>query len=122
MSNAITGSDRAMMQAYAARDYIDDRCRTTNYVEVNVPEYTPTLPQNAEFENLVLQGGYFVNSNFPVTQSVIKAKNFLTLPIMKGQKCPTTFRKGTIFLLFYPTGKIEEGRVMFMTYPTDVED
>ena len=113
----ITDPNRALMKVYAARDYIDDKCRLNNTVDVNIPEYIPTAPQNSEYTNLAVTGQYFVNKNYPVTQSVIQSRHSMMLPLMQGTYCPHVFNKGTSFLLVYPTGKIEEGKLIYMQNP-----
>lgn len=111
----ITNASRGMMQVYAARDYFGARQRSTDFVEVNFPEYVPTVPQNDKTSKIVLIPNYFVNDNFPSCQGTITANNFLTLPLAGGTTCPTEFPKGTKFLLLYPTGKLEEGFLIFLT-------
>lgn len=113
---------RSTMKVYASRDYKDDTYRKTNYVCINMPEYLPTTPQNDEEAETVVPSEYFVNSNFPVTQDVVKTTNDIPLPLMSGTVCPVRFNKGAEFLLIYPTGKIEEGYLVFIRdYEEDEE-
>lgn len=114
VGNNITSTIRSQMKVYAARDYIDVDRRIDNYVQVNVPEYLPTTPQDDQYTDIVIESGYFANSNYPVTQDVVKSVHYLTLPIMKGTYAPVRFKKGAEFLLIYPTGKVEEGFLIFI--------
>jgi len=119
MSNLTTGStiqdpERAMMKVYAARDYKDDDYRKDNYVEVNLPEYLPTTPKNDEYTEMVIPADYFANQNFPVTQDVVESKHCTGLPLLRGTVCPVRFNKGAEFILYYPTGKLEEGYLVFL--------
>ena len=110
----ITSQIRGQMKVYAAREYEDDTYRTTNYVEVNIPEYLPTTPQDDSNTVLVVESNYFVNSNYPVTQDALEIAHSLSLPLKKGTIAPLCFHKGAEFLLTYPTGKIEEGYLEFL--------
>lgn len=110
----ITTDTRSTMKVYASRDYKDDKYRSTNYVCINSPEYLPTTPQNDEETEQVMPANYFVNSNFPVTEEVVTSTNDLALPLMAGSVCPVRFNKGAEFLLVYPSGKIEDGFLIFL--------
>lgn len=110
----ITTDTRSTMKVYASRDYKDDKYRSTNYVSVNSPEYLPTTPQNDEKSEQVMPSNYFVNSNFPVTADKITSTNDIGLPIMAGTYCPVRFNKGAEFLLVYPSGKLEDGFLIFL--------
>ena len=110
----LTGDVRGQMLAYAARDYVDDTYRQDNYIEVNVPEYNPTTPQDADHTNMAIPSGFFVNENFPVTEDIVKVKHALSLPLQKGSLAPVRFHKGAAFLLMYPTGKIEEWTLVYL--------
>lgn len=112
--NEITAVERAQMQVYAARDYVDDDYRRTDTVEVNMPEYLPTTPQNDEYTNIVLPTNYFINKNYPTTEQVLKNNHCLGLPLIHGTYCPVRFHKGAVFILYYSTGKIEEGALQFL--------
>lgn len=112
--NRFTSTERTVMKVYAARDYIDITRRTDDTVEVNLPEYMPTQPQDNQYTDIVVQSNYFVNDNYPVTQDTIKALHYLKLPLMHGTICPVRFNKGAEFLLLYPTGKVEEGHLIFL--------
>ena len=114
VGNNITSAQRSQMKVYAARDYIDVVRRIDNYVQVNVPEYMPTTPQDDKYSEIAIQSDYFANTNYPVTQDIVKAVHYLTLPIMHGTYAPIRFRKGAEFLLVYPTGKVEEGYLIFL--------
>lgn len=103
-----------VMKAYAARAYTIINPRTTKYVEVNVPEYTPTLPKDNQNVNVSISGSYFVNTNYPITQGVVTTTHALSLPILSATTCPYTFPKGTQFLLLVPTKKIEEGYLLYI--------
>lgn len=113
-STDIINDTRSTMKVYASRDYKDDKYRSTNYVCVNSPEYLPTTPQNDEETEQVMPADYFVNSNFPVTQDVVTSTNDIGLPLMAGTYCPVRFNKGAEFLLVYPSGKLEDGYLIFL--------
>ena len=113
-STDIINDTRSTMKVYASRDYKDDKYRSTNYVCVNSPEYLPTTPQNDEETEQVMPADYFVNSNFPVTQDVVTTTNDIGLPLMAGTYCPVRFNKGAEFLLVYPSGKLEDGYLIFL--------
>ena len=110
----ITTDTRSTMKVYASRDYKDDKYRKTNYVAINSPEYLPTTPQNDEETEQVVPSGYFVNSNFPITQEVVKSTNDIQMPLLAGSYCPVRFNKGAEFLLIYPSGKLEDGYLLFL--------
>lgn len=118
----IISQGRNMMKVYAARDYIDITCRHDNYVQVNAPEYLPTVPQDDKYTELTITPEYFANKNFPVTTNVIKSLHYLTLPILHGTPAPVRFNKGAEFLLIFPTGKVEEGYLVFMKDKDPDED
>jgi len=122
VGNNITSTIRGQMKVYAARDYIDVTRRVDNYVQVNVPEYLPTTPQDDSYTNIVVQSGYFMNTNYPVTQDIIKSVHYLTLPIMHGTFAPVRFKKGAEFMLYYPTGKVEEGYLVFLNDKKEEEE
>lgn len=102
-------------KAYAARDYTPDKPRTSPYIEVNIPEYMPTIPQDGSYTNIALTNSYFVNDNYPNTTGIVKASHFIALPLMYGTFCPVYFKKGTQFLLIVSTNKMEEGRLVYLS-------
>lgn len=110
----IISKDRLIMKAYAARDYKDITHRTDDKVQVNVPEYMPTIPQDDKSSNLTIEAGYFANENYPITAGVLKSEHCLELPLLYGTRAPVRFNKGAEFLLIFPTGKIEEGFLVFI--------
>lgn len=113
--NDITTDTRSTMKVYASRDYKDDKYRKTNYVSVNSPEYLPTTPQNDGTMEQVMPANYFANSNFPVTEGdIVTSSNDIGMPLMAGTYCPVRFNKGAEFLLVYPSGKIEDGYLIFI--------
>ena len=119
----IINPNRGMMKVYAARDYIDDTYRKDNTVEVNVPEYKPTIPQDDNYTNVNLSSGYFVNKNYPATDGLLKSKHSISLPLLHGTHAPVRFNKGAEFLLIYPTGKIQDGFLLFIKdKPKDDEE
>lgn len=101
-------------KVYASRDYTPSNPRTTNRVEVNLPDYMPTVPQDGNYTNISVQTGYFVNNNYPNATGTVKSVHYMALPLLKGTVCPTLFSKGTVFLLFTPTTKIEEGYLLYV--------
>lgn len=118
----LTSTERLQMKVYAARDYVDDTARWNNTVEVNIPEYMPTVPQDDKSNDIIIESGYFLNSNYPVTQDLITAKHYLTLPLLAGTYAPVRFHKGAEFVLHYPTGKVEEGYLIFIKDKDPDED
>lgn len=101
-------------KVYAARDYDNKSPRMDNYVEVNLPEHTPTIPMDGQYTNIALSYGYFVNKNYPNTTSVVRSVHYFKLPLLQGTTCPIYFKKGTPFLLFTPTTKMEEGYLLYI--------
>ena len=101
-------------KVYAARDYDIKNPRTDNYVEVNLPEHTPTVPMDGQYTNISIQTGFFVNNNYPNAAGVVKAVHYFKLPLLRGTTCPIYFAKGTPFLLFTPTTKMEEGYLLYI--------
>ena len=112
--SALSVLHKQVMKVYTAKEYDVNNPRLTNYVLVNIPEYTPTIPQDEHFEQIGLSGGFFVNQNFPVTTGTIKLSHCLELPLLRGTSCPVYIKKGTPFLLFTPTTKIEEGYLLYI--------
>lgn len=118
----IINPGRGMMKVYVARDYLDWTYRVTNTVQVNLPEYVPTIPQDDKFTEIPVDADYFVNENYPVTQDIIKSVHCLDLPILKGTPAPVKMKKGAEYMLVYPTGKIEEGYLVFIRHKEDIEE
>ena len=119
--NPIVSGDRCFMKVYVARDYIDEDYRKTDVIEVNIPEYLPTVPQDDQYTEMVAEKGYFKNLNWPITQEVIRSTHYMKFPIMNGTYAPVRMRKGAEFMLCYPTGKIDDGYLIFMRHKDDVE-
>ena len=113
-NSTIEASGKQVMKVYAARDYDVKRPRLTNYVEINLPEYVPTIPKDDQFEQLGISGGYCLNQNFPSTGSTVKLTHCISLPLMRGTTCPVYFPKNTAFLLFTPTSRLEDGFLMYI--------
>ena len=101
-------------KVYASRDYDLTTRRVDEYVEVNLPEYMPTIPQDGNYTNYAITTGYFVNENYPNAAGVVKSVHYIKLPILRGTICPVIFPKGSVFLLFTPTDKIEEGYLVYV--------
>lgn len=101
-------------KVYASRDYDEKTPRMTNFVEVNIPEYMPTIPQDGEYTNVSIRSNYFVNKNYPNATGTIKSVHSISLPLLKGTTCPVYFLKGARFLLYTPTTKIEEGFLLYI--------
>lgn len=120
-TNQIVSGDRCFMKVYVARDYIDDKYRRTDVVEVNLPEYLPTVPQDDQYTEVIAEEGFFKNQNWPVKNEVIRSTHYLKLPIMNGTYAPVRMRKGSEFMLCYPTGKIDDGFLIFIRHKDDVE-
>lgn len=115
-NNQILDPSRSIMKVYAAREYKDDTYRSTNEVEVNLPEHNPTTPMDDKSTKFILPKSrdYFENINFPETEDFLTVSHCTKFPIMAGTLCPVRFNKGAEFLLIYPTGKIDEGRIVFI--------
>lgn len=105
---------KLLKKVYAARAYTPEKPRTTRYVDVNDPEHLPTIPKDDQETQMVLSTSYFVNDNFPVSQTIITNAHCLSLPLLQGTKCPSVFPKGTPFLLVCPTEKLEEGYLIYL--------
>ena len=99
-----------VMKVFAARAYTFLNPRETNYVDVNIPEVLPTVPQDNQSSVIAIANGYTANSNYPVGRT----SHSLSLPLLRGTTCPVIFRKSTPFLLFSPTGKYEEGYLLYI--------
>lgn len=112
--STIKNSGKQVMKVYAARDYDFKRPRLTNFVEINIPEYVPTIPRDDKFEQVGVNGGYCVNSNFPNTTGVVKMTHYISLPLLRGTTCPVYFKKDTPFILFTPTSRIEDGYLLYI--------
>ena len=112
--STIDAPSKQVLQVYAARTYDYKNPRFTNYVEVNVPEYVPTIPRDNAYETLGLASTFCANKNFPVNNTSIKVTHYLTLPLLRATQCPVYFPKDTPFLLFCPSGKIEEGYLLYI--------
>lgn len=110
----IINQGRAIMKVYAARDYKDITHRTDRKVQVNIPEYMPTIPQDDKSTNLTIESGYFLNENYPITAGILESSHALELPLLEGSRAPVRFNKGAEFILFFPTGKVEEGFLIFI--------
>lgn len=104
---------KQVMWAYAARDYTPENPRTTNVVEVNVPEALPTIPQDDKVNKISLSNAYFVNSNYPKVPPSVSSTHYYTIPLLNGTSCPTEFSKGTRFMLISPTERLEESYLIF---------
>lgn len=111
---ALRVNTKQVMKVYAARAYTAEKPRMTNSVLVNIPEYTPTVPKDDQCERIGLSGGYFANQNFPITTGTVKMAHCIELPLLQGTRCPVYMEKGTPFLLFTPSTKIEEGYLLYI--------
>lgn len=103
-----------VMKVFAARAYTFLNPRETNYVDVNIPEVLPTVPQDNQSSVIAIANGYTANSNYPVGRTTVTVSHSLSLPLLRGTTCPVIFRKSTPFLLFSPTGKYEEGYLLYI--------
>lgn len=112
--STITDVTKQVTKVYAARDYNADRPRVDRFIEINIPEYAPTIPKDDKYEMVSISGSYFYNSNYPITSGAIKMAHCLKLPLLRGTTCPIYFEKGTPFLLFTPTTKLEEGFLLYI--------
>lgn len=115
MINQNAANDTAVVwKVYAARDYDNKNPRLENFVEINTPDHVPTVPMDNAYTNIQLSKNYFANSNYPIVTGVVQASHYFKLPLMKGCRCPIYFKKGTPFLLFTPTAKMEEGYLIYI--------
>lgn len=106
-------------KVYSAKDYDPKTPRLTNRVEVNLPDYMPTIPQDAEYTNIAIRSGFFVNDNYPNAAGTVESVHSMELPLMRGTTCPIYFKQGTLFLLYTPTTKIEEGYLIYIEEPEE---
>lgn len=106
-------------KVYASKDYDPKTPRLTNKVSVNLPDYMPTVPQDDQYTNVAITSGYFVNDNYPNSAGSVKSVHCMELPLLRGTSCPVMFPKGTEFLLYTPTGKIEEGYLIYIDTAED---
>lgn len=113
-SSIINQSGKQVMKVYAARDYDAARPRLTNYVEINLPEYTPTIPKDDQYEQISISSGYCLNQNFPINGETVKLSHSITLPLLRGTTCPVYFPKNTAFILFTPTTRLEDGYLLYI--------
>lgn len=112
--STIYDGTKQVTKVYAARDYNVEFPRVDRYVEVNIPEYAPTIPKDDKFEIVSIGGKYFVNENYPIISGFVKMTHCLSIPLMHGTICPVYFLKGTPFLLYTPTTKLEEGYLLYI--------
>ena len=103
-----------VMKVFSAKAYTYINPRETNYVEVNIPEALPTVPQDSDSNVISINAGYTANTNYPIGKTSITVSHSLSLPLLRGTTFPTIFSKGTPFLLFTPTGKYEEGYLLYI--------
>lgn len=114
-SASITSAERGMMKVYASHAYTAGSPRTTDYVDVNIPEYAPTIPQDESYSLVNSSSQYFTNTNYGSKSSgSVELAHHISIKLARGTCCPTVFPKGTEFLLFYPSGKIEEGVLIYL--------
>lgn len=115
LDTSITSADRGMMKVYAAHSYTIYNPRTTDYVDVNIPEYAPTVPQDNSTSYINSSSSYFTNTNYDSRSSgIVELAHHVSVRLARGTSCPAIFPKGTEFLLLYPTGKIEEGVLIYI--------
>lgn len=113
-SATIKSTTRGMMKVYASHAYTEASPRKTDYVDVNIPEFAPTVPQDDQQSYVSSSNSYFTNSNFNGSASMTQMAHQISIKLARGTCCPTVFPKGTEFLLMFPTGKIEEGVLIYM--------
>lgn len=107
-------SNKQVMKVYCAKEYTENDPRPDGYCDVNIPEYTPTIPKDNNYTRIALSSNYFLNTNYSKTDGSIISSHCLRLPLLRGTTCPTILSKGTQFLLFNPTFKIEEGYLLYI--------
>lgn len=105
---------KQVSKVYAARSYTPENPRTSRFIEINCPEYLPTIPKDDQKTETKLSQNYFLNENFPSNPTTIVNTHFLALPLLQGSLCPAIFPKGTEFILLCPTEKIEEGYLLYI--------
>ena len=113
-NTALDAQSKQVMKVYTAKAYTKKEPRLKNEVEINAPEYTPTVPKDDKRETIAMTPNYFENTNFPITTRVATMSHSMKLPIMRGTLCPVYMKKNTPFLLFTPTAKIEEGYLLYI--------
>lgn len=113
-SSVIEQSGKQVMKVYAARDYDARNPRLTNYVEINLPEFTPTIPKDDQYEQISISSGYCLNQNFPINGETVRLSHSILLPLLRGTSCPVYFPKNTPFILFTPTTRLEDGYLLYI--------
>ncbi len=106
--NTLKSNEKQILIAYAARDYNIIYPRTSQYVEVNIPEFLPAIPKDNKEEKISLSPNMFINTNFPNTDNQVILSHCISLPILSGTICPTYFSKGTKFIVIKTTEDIED--------------
>ena len=112
-TSIIDTANKQILKVYAARTY-DEYYPCYGYVEVNVPEYLPSTPQNNGTEQFGLNRRLFANTNYPSISKSVNISHSLNLKILKGTSYSRYFPKGTEFLLLTPSGEIEDGYLMMI--------
>lgn len=112
--STISATDKQVMKVYAAKKYDAKNPRIDNYVEVNIPEYVPTIPMDDSVEQIGLNLGMVVNTNWPRTATIVKMSHSLRLPLLRGTTCPVYFEKGTPFLLLNPNDDISNSFLIYI--------
>lgn len=123
LDNATKSINKQVMKVYAAKTYRNLEWKQdeetgelpdTIYITVNIPEFTPTVPNDDSYEQIGLSGSFFENKNFPTTGGAVQLSHYITLPIVRGSRVPPTINYGEPLLLCMPTNKIEEGYLIYI--------
>ena len=112
-TSIIDTANKQILKVYAARTY-NKWHPCTGYVEINVPEYLPSTPQNNGTEQFGLNKRLFANTNYPAISKAVNISHSITLKILQGTEYSRYFSKGTEFLLLTPSGEIEDGYLIMI--------
>ena len=113
-NTALEAQSKQVMKVYTAKAYTKKEPRLTNEVEINAPEYVPTVPKDDKKESIAMTPNYFENTNYPITTRVATLSHSMKLPLLRGTTCPIYMKKGTPLFLYMPTAKIEEGYLLYV--------
>lgn len=112
-TSIIDTANKQILKVYAARTY--DRWHPcVGNVEINVPEYLPSTPQDISTEQYGLNKRLFANINYPIISRTVSISHSINLRILKGTAYSRYFPKGTEFLLLTPSGEIEDGYLIMV--------
>lgn len=112
-TSIIDTANKQILKVYSARTY-NEYYPCNGYVEVNVPEYLPSTPQDMGTEQFGLNKRLFANENYPAISRSVNISHSINLKILRGTSYSRYFSKGTEFLLLTPSGEIEDGYLIMI--------